>query len=199
MAVEIEAKMKIDDAESVAARLRERGATALGNYAETNTFYDTEDRTLLAGDQGLRVRASTNVETGQTQCVLTHKGPCKHGPLKAREETEVMVGNADDAGRLLEQIGFKRYMRFQKRRQSWKLEDCSIELDEVPYLGHFVEIEGPNDAAVMRVRELLGLADRPLIKAGYIALLSGHMQERGQATRDISFPAQAMGRGTRAS
>jgi hypothetical protein len=52
MAVEIEAKMKLDASgmDALAHRLRDSGATLVGEYLEENTFYDTEDRTMLAAD-----------------------------------------------------------------------------------------------------------------------------------------------------
>lgn len=192
MAVEIEAKMKLDASgmDALAHRLRESGAALVGEYLEENTFYDTEDRTMLAADEGLRIRTSHDLATGKSKAVVTHKGPNRHGPLKSREETEAEVGGAEDMGALFERLGFVRYLSFQKKRQSWKLEGCKIELDEVPYLGHFVEIEGPDEPTIMRVRQSLKLADLPLIKASYIAMLSAYVQEHGEAITNIVFPEQ---------
>ncbi|MGE5611406.1 MAG: class IV adenylate cyclase [Bacillota bacterium] len=191
MSVEIEAKMKVDNEVSMVARLKDHGATPVGRFLEINTFYDTEDRALLAADEGLRLRISKNLSTGQTQCILTHKGPNRHGQLKTREETEVEVGNAEAADRLMDRLGYARCLSFEKRRHSWKLEDCKIELDEVPRLGFFLEIEGPSEESVMRVRNTLGLSDRPLIKASYIAMLASHLQERGETATAIVFPPEA--------
>lgn len=191
MSVEIEAKMKVEDEVSMVARLQERGASVVGRFLEVNTFYDTDDRSLLAADEGLRLRVSRDLNTGQTQCILTHKGPNRQGPLKTREETEVEVGSAEAADRLLDRLGYTRCLSFEKRRYSWKLEDCKIELDEVPRLGFFLEIEGPSEESVMRVRNVLGLSDRPLIKASYIAMLASHLQERGETATAIVFPPEA--------
>src|SRR5207253_9124204 len=119
--------------------------------------------------------------------ILTYKGPRQHGQLKSRDETEVNVGNPDEAAEFLQRLGYTRVLSFQKRRESWKLEGCKIELDELPYLGVFIEIEGPKEAAVLKVREMIGLADRPIVKASYIALLMTHLQERGDTNRDVSF------------
>jgi adenylate cyclase, class 2 len=187
MPVEIEAKMKVDSLADLADRLRDRGATHLGQRLEVNAFFDTSDRTLLAADQGLRLRVATDLQTNQSTCVLTHKGPNQHGPLKTREETELSVADADAAERLLARLGYSRMISFEKRRDSWQLADCHIELDEVPYLGSFVEIEGPSDASILKLRALLGLADRPLIRASYIAMLADYLQERGDLRTEIGF------------
>jgi adenylate cyclase class 2 len=187
MAVEIEAKMSVPDLASVRARLSELGAEPAGNNLETNTFFDTEDRSLLAADEGLRLRHNQNKETGAEEHIITYKGPRQHGKLKSREEVEVTVANAQDASELLERLGFVRMLSFEKRRESWKLGGCKVELDELPYLGSFVEIEGPADEPVLAVREQLGLADRPIVKSAYIALLMGYLQERGNKKRVVTF------------
>jgi adenylate cyclase class 2 len=187
MPVEIEAKMKVPDLTGVRARLASTGAKRVGSYLERNTFFDTEDRSLLAADEGLRVRSSTDRDTGITICTMTHKGPRQHGQLKSREETEMVVGDEADGLAMLTVLGFDRVLSFEKRRESWSLGGCKVELDELPHLGTFVEIEGPKDETVMRVRELLGLADRPMNKASYIAMLMTMLQEQGKPAADITF------------
>ena len=78
-------------------------------------------------------------------------------------------------------------LSFEKRRESWKLDGCSVELDEVPYLGVYVEIEGPSEADVLRVREKIKLAEVPIIRTSYIAMLMTYMQEKGQVQREVRF------------
>src|SRR6476469_4668668 len=156
MPIEIEAKMKVADFEPVLAALREHQATALGEHIETDTFFDTHDRALLAADKGLRLRVAVNVNTNKSEALLTHKGPVGQGQLKKRQETQTVVANPEAMGRMLEQLGFVQWLRYQKRRQSWQLDSCRVELDEIPHLGKFVEIEGPSDEAVMKSREKIG-------------------------------------------
>jgi adenylate cyclase class 2 len=187
MAVEIEAKMKVDSFDAVRAKLRESGASGPNEHFEVNTFFDTEDRSLLAADEGLRLRRDRDVADGAEKNIITFKGPRQPGPLKSREEVEVDVSESTRAVQLLERLGYLRTLSFEKRRESWKLDNCKVELDEVPHLGRFVEVEGPDEASVMKVREKLGLASRPIVKSSYIALLMSHLQERGQATKTVTF------------
>jgi adenylate cyclase, class 2 len=187
MAVEIEAKMVVESHEPVRVRLREAGAELIGQFMETNVFLDTEDRSLLAADEGLRLRANKDVATGQSQYVLTYKGPRQVGPLKSREEVEVTVDNASQAVTILERLGYLTMIQFDKHRESYRLDDCRVELDEMPHLGFFVEIEGPSEASVMKVRERLELGNRPLQKASYASMLMSYLQERGDARRRITF------------
>ncbi len=128
-----------------------------------------------------------NVSTGGQEHIITYKGPRQHGQLKSRDEVEVTVGNSEDAVQLLERLGYVRMLAFEKRRDSWRLGGCKVELDEVPHLGSFVEVEGPAEAAVLKVREQLGLAERPIIRSSYIALLMGYLQERGETRKIVTF------------
>jgi adenylate cyclase class 2 len=187
MAVEIEAKKAVEKLDVTRAKLKERGAKRIGAFAEVNTFFDSDDRSLLAADKGLRVRLNRNTETGEEEHILTYKGPRQHGPLKSREDVELIVEGSTETAKLLACLGFVKTLSFEKRRESWHLDNCKVELDELPYLGTFVEIEGPDEASVMRVRQSLNLADRPPIKYGYVAMLSGYLQERGRTERDIRF------------
>jgi adenylate cyclase class 2 len=187
MPIEIEAKMKVPDHAGLRSALKESGASKSGEFLETNTFFDTEDRSLLAADRGLRIRQNRNVGTGTEQFILTTKGPRLHGQLKSREETEVTVGDMKQMAAILEQLGFRVVLSFEKKRESWTLGGCHVELDEVPHLGTYVEIEGPGEEKVMKVREQLHLSDRPLVKASYIALLMTYLQEHGQTGRSVRF------------
>jgi len=190
MPVEIEAKMKVDSLDPVRDRLKAAGASMIGEYLETNTFFDTDDRSLLAADEGLRIRRAEDQSTGKQTITITFKGPRQHGKLKSREEIELTVNDSDIATRLLESLGYRRMMSFQKKRQSWKLGACRVELDELPQLGVYVEIEGPNEEAILKIRESLHLQDRALVKASYVALLMAHLQEQGNHVKNVTFAKQ---------
>ena len=193
MPVEIEAKMSVVSFDPVRARLREVGAAASGRHFEVNTFFDTEDRSLLTSGEGLRLRLHRDDATGDERHIVTWKGPRQMGPLKSREEVELEVDGADAAARLLERLGYVRTLSFEKRRESWEFGGCKIELDEVPHLGLFVEVEGPDEQTVLSVREHLGLSNRPLIKGGYMSLLTSHLQQRGQKVKDVTFAGAGEG------
>jgi adenylate cyclase class 2 len=185
MPIEIEAKMKVESFEPVLAALREHQARSLGEHIETDAFFDTPDRSLLAADKGLRLRVAMDVQSKKSDALLTFKGPVGHGQLKKRQEIQTPLADPQAMGKLLEQLGFVQCLRYQKRRQSWQLDSCRVELDEIPHLGKFVEIEGPSDEAVMNVRQKLGLATLTLIKTSYIAMLSAHLQENGQSVTEV--------------
>jgi adenylate cyclase class 2 len=188
MGVEIEAKMAVPTHGPLREALRRRGARRVKRTNETNVFFDRPDQSLRARGEGLRLRTNLDAESGKATHVITHKGPLQPGQLKSREETEVVVDDPTATTRLLEQLGLGVTLSFEKRRESWELGGCKVELDEVPYLGTFVEIEGPGEAEVMRVRESLGLTDRAIITKSYSGMLARHVEERGLPQKVITFP-----------
>ena len=187
MTIEIEAKMRLHDQPALVARLEEHGAEHLADLLETNTFFDTTEGELKSSDQGLRIRVEEDETTGERHTILTHKGPRAHGKLKSRSETEAEVLDPRQASKLLGALGFHAGLSFQKRRSRWVLDGCRVELDDVPHLGSFVEIEGPSEEAVLACRSKLDLAEEPIIKASYIAMLTTHLREHGLTDRYIRF------------
>lgn len=190
MNIEIEAKMRLSDREQVERKLAALGATLEAELLETNVYFDTDKRALKSSDQGLRIRTERMAD-GSQRTTITHKGPRAHGRLKSRSETEVQVHDAADAAELLRALGYSPVLSFEKRRQRWRLDACHVELDTLPHLGQFIEIEGASDEAVLAVREKLGLDKTPLVRASYIAMLTSHIHEHQLNTHTIRFNGDA--------
>jgi adenylate cyclase class 2 len=186
LALEIEAKMRLTDPDAVARSLADSKADCLGNIFETNTFFDTDEGQLKSSDCGLRIRVE-QWEGAEHVATITHKGPRTQSQLKSRHESEVRVDNAQRAAELLGELGYRAVLTFEKRRQRWELDGCWVELDSLPMLGHFIEIEGPSEAAVTALREKLGLAQAPLVKTSYAAMLTAHIREHDLRTDLVRF------------
>ena len=185
--LEIEAKFQVESHEPVREELRAAGATLVERGIETNEIFDQPDGSLRQRGFGLRIR-SFHIEGGETRTTLTVKGPRLPGPLKKREEVEAQVDDAARAGRFLEMLGFVRVLRFEKRRESWKLGPCRIELDEPPHIGLFVEIEGPDEAAIRAVQERLSLAGESHVQSSYVRMLAEYCDRHDIADRVLRLP-----------
>lgn len=195
MSLEIEAKLKVESHEAVRAAIVAAGGVRLGRWIETNRIYDRPDGFLRARGRALRVRSAVD-EAGRFRgATVTVKGPPLSGPLKSREEIELRAAAPEDGERLAALLGFGETLRFTKRRESWTLGECRVELDTVPFLGAFVEVEGPSAAAVEAVRSRLGLADAPHVPTSYVGLLAAYCHAHGIDTTRIEFgpPAAAEG------
>jgi len=182
MPLEIEAKFRLADAGALQARLREAGAKRVGKVLEENHFFDRPDGSLRAADRGLRVRMARSLDEADAAqtALLTVKGPKQASELAPREAFDVQVAPADQIVPLLGALGFEHVMMFEKRRETWELDECLVELDELPELGRFAEIEGPSVEVVRAVQAKLGLGDGDMEEASYSKMVSGLLKQRGE-------------------
>jgi len=172
MPTELEAKLRVSDHQTVRERLRAAGAESRGRVLETNTLLDTPDGQLHARGCGLRVRRAVCDDTGAVTCTVTYKGPRSAGVLKHREEIETMVDDGDAMRALYHALGYTRSFIFEKRRETWAMNSCLVELDEVPQLGLFVEVEGPDEPTIHNLIDVLDLSATERVVDSYAALLA---------------------------
>lgn len=185
MSVEIEAKLKVDSLEKVAERLSGAGAEFVQEQRQTDSYFDDAAGRLKSGDRALRVRRQVN-EQSET-IVLCYKGPKALDDFKKREETEFEIADGELAEQLLGGVGYKKVLTFEKRRRVWRLGGCGVMLDELPLLGSFVEIEGPDDGKIADVQKELGLGNLRHIQDSYASLMDAKLRELGRDDRDVSF------------
>ena len=182
MAREIEIKLRLSDPGHLRIRLRVLHAVRVDHVAEVNHIFDAPDRRLLKLDQGLRVREWRSlVLGGESGVTLTFKGARDAGALKSREESETTVADANAVIAILQYIGFNEVITYEKRRETWRLEQCEVTVDELPHLGFYTEIEGPTAEAIDSVRSRLGLAEAEPINATYahMTFLHGELSPSG--------------------
>ncbi len=180
---EIEAKLKVDSLAVIEARLRKCAATFLRETAQTDVYFDTTDRRLTRSDECLRLRSEK--VGGKERLVLAYKGPKQPDDYKKRAEIEVEVGDAAAMESLLAALGYGKALAFDKRRRLWQLDQCEVALDELPLLGTFVEIEGPDSGAIARVQEILGLSHIPHTRESYASLTDQALSRKGREQREI--------------
>ena len=177
MPLEIEAKYRLRDVQALRRRLAELGAEPLGAVTEDNTFYDTAGGDLARGHCGLRIRVLSGPGAGRA--IMTYKGPRRPGPLKTRQEEQMPLDDPEAAQRILSSLGYRPTLHFQKRRESYRLGPARVELDELPELGFFTEIEADDEAAVYEAARRLGLADDDMVSHAYTHLIAKHLGRRG--------------------
>ena len=188
---EIEVKFKVSTHRAVRRALGTAGAEYLGTSLQTDTFYDTPDGAFSGGDRALRIRQVKSLRgraaTPRTRALLTYKGPrgCG-GSAKAREEIQTHLDDAESAAKIIEILGMRPSRTIQKRRATYRLGRCLVELDELPIIGHFVEIEGPSERAIERVRRKLGLDAQPTT-CTYLELLDRAPKRSGRRGRSVTF------------
>lgn len=187
MPIETEAKFKVESHEPVRKRLQALGATCVGTVMETNRIFDRPDNPLKDQDCGLRVRSTINTDGSDGPTTLTFKGPVTDSPLKSREEWEVSTSDAEALTEILRRLGFTPILTYDKRRETWRLDDCSVELDQPPHIGLFVEIEGPTVDSIRQVQSKLGLGNATHVQDSYVHLLSQYCALHNLESRVLVF------------
>ncbi len=170
MCVEIEAKLKVESLQEIAEKLTALGAEFLQEQMQTDYYLDDKSATLTKTDRCLRLRRQLTNREERT--FLTYKGAKEKDEFKKRREIEVEVADADSVEKLLSEIGYDRALVVEKKRRVWWFRQCSVALDELPSLGNFVEIEGPDSQRITDVQRELGLTDLPHIAQSYASLMA---------------------------
>lgn len=189
MAVETEIKLRVDSHTPVRQRLRELGAEPLGTVIEHNVILDRPDGSLRSQGCGLRLRSYPGTASGRA--VLTYKGPVRPGPMKSREEIEVSIEDGERGSELLRSVGFVPVLTYEKRRESWTIRGCRVELDEPPAIGLFVEIEGADESTIRQVQQELELERQPTVRDSYVRLLADYCERHGIMPRELRLGLRA--------
>lgn len=73
------------------------------------------------------------------------------------QEIEVTVSDFDSMVAIMRESGLGGNSFQESRRETWRLDDAEIELDEWPWLQPFIELEGASEDALRGVASKLGL------------------------------------------
>ncbi|HYJ45543.1 MAG TPA: class IV adenylate cyclase [Pyrinomonadaceae bacterium] len=173
MGIEIEKKYRLtrDQYLRLSESLRAGGARSLGKEFEENTLY--AGGSLDLSRQVLRVRRVGG------RAVLTYKERFRSdSAIRHNREDETLVEDAEALSAILNALGFRPALCYEKRRATWAWLDTEIVVDELPF-GLFAEIEGEENS-IHEVEARLGLADVEAEMATYPELTRRHGVRRGE-------------------
>ena len=152
--IEIEKKYRLTVAQRdhVLQRLKEVGADDRGEEFEENTIYS--GGALKRGTSVLRLR-----RVG-ARALLTYKERVANASaVKHQREEETAVDDPSAMAVILDALGFKPLLVYEKRRQTWSLGPTEVVIDELPF-GLFMEIEG-GEPDIEAAEQALGIHDLP--------------------------------------
>ena len=176
MGTEIEAKLRVESLSEIELRLQAGHARFVAEQSQTDVYYDDPLRVLARGDRCLRVRHQWTADLQEV--VLTYKGPKQADDFKKRQEIEIPIGDGDALDQMLTALGYRKAAVVEKRRRLWETGECLVALDDVAGLGTFVEIEGPDDRAIVAVQQMLGLAGLSHIPRSYASMVAAKRREQ---------------------
>ena len=179
---EIEVKFKISSTEEMLDIILKAGAVLEQETRfEKNLRWDDAEETLTKTHQVLRLR-----DNGGTS-VLTYKSEKQNNiGIADREEIETVVTDFDNTRLILERLGYQIVFIYEKYRSIYRLNDTQLFLDHTP-IGDYIEIEGPDDLAIRRAAELLGLNWEDRISKGYRNLFKTWKKQTEFPGRDMTF------------
>ncbi|MGC9665690.1 class IV adenylate cyclase [Planosporangium sp. 12N6] len=183
-AVETESKHRVRDGAAVRAALDRLGFHGEAVALQADEYYDTPTGLLRAADLVVRLRLVGG------QVTAGFKGPRTYLPdgSHARLEVELPAAAADEVRAELAGQGLVCVWHLQKRRREYRHPAMSIVvcMDELPALGHFLELEGEPDD-IVRVRGSLGDHIGPAEPLNYRDLAKRWLAERGGAGTELTF------------
>jgi adenylate cyclase class 2 len=178
--LEREIKLHFDDPDAARVAVLAAGGTPVrGRRLQEDCLLDTPDELLRKRRSVLRVR----MESGRS--FLTFKGPVQPSVMKLREELETIVGDGTLMLRVLEELGYHVWFRYQKYREEFALDDVMIAVDETP-VGTYVEIEG-GERGIATTTQALGRRPSDYVLDSYRGLFVRHCQERGLPVTNMIF------------
>jgi adenylate cyclase class 2 len=154
MALEIEKKYPLTAElnDEIRRRLAEVGAAYVGFGLEENTIY----RGGALDETGGVVR----IRRVDGKGILTYKRRVESvSDAKEQIEIESEVADADAVAEIVGMLGLRPAVIYEKRRDTWKLRDTEIVIDDLPF-GLFMEIEG-SLTAIKEAEILLEIEDLP--------------------------------------
>lgn len=151
MTPEIEAKFLNVSHDDIRKKLRDLGGVCeIPMRLMKRVVLDFPDKRLQAKQAWLRVRDEGNKIT------VTYKVAVEGDP-HGTHEIETITSSYEDAIRQFEALGLERLSAQETRRETWKIADSEVVLDEWPWLEPFIEIEGPSHESIQMIAKQLDL------------------------------------------
>jgi adenylate cyclase, class 2 len=151
MQQEIECKFLNVDHQEVRKKLKKLGAVCEHPMRlMRRVVIDYPDRRMqVDGDSWVRVRDEGDKVT------LTYKQAIEH-EFGGAQEIEVGVSDYQKTIDIFLAMGLVVHTDQETRRETWKLDNVEVVLDEWPWIDPFIEIEGESEKSVKSVASRLG-------------------------------------------
>jgi adenylate cyclase, class 2 len=181
---ELEIKIQIDS-EAHFSQVYDKCAALFGAPAshvkQLDEYYDTADKQLKQQDLVIRIRSFGDKQT------IALKSPRVDLPsgMNSRIELEFQAAESEEVQKQLHKQGLLPHEVSEKERWTFLYKECEIVLDRLPFIGSFVEIEGPSENEIHALVLLLNLSSYPVIRQNYGELMIQKFQLLGLPVSSI--------------
>lgn len=172
MGIEIEKKYRLDETRKaeIIKKLNEIGAVFSHEQFEENYLH--RGGVLDERNATLRLRKM------RSETIFTYKEKIKTDEdIKHKIEYETHVADVQEMERIIESLGFRLDVIYEKRRQVWHFDSVEVVLDELPF-GLYMEIEG-DIHEIEKAEALLKIGDLENEKRGYPRLTVKYGRQNG--------------------
>lgn len=156
---ELETRIMDIDVDQIRSILLDNGAQKVKSEDQINDIYDFEDGRLLAQKGYARIRTVNDKLNDKVVYFMTTKKMLSQDRFKVMEENETIIEDKKMGEGIFKSLGLILKESNKKYRESYKLNDCLIEIDindksfcPFPYL----EIETTSEEKLEAVVKLLG-------------------------------------------
>jgi predicted adenylyl cyclase CyaB len=150
------------------------------NSFQRDEYYDTSDMQLQSSDFVMRIRKKNDMKMVALKSPRVYLSEFVH----KRIELEFQINDGDNSiDKQIEEQNLIPIAIIEKRRTTLKGDNFVIEVDEVPFLGNFVEIESSNFDAINKVCSVLCIDKLKKVKENYGELLDTKLIELGLPLR----------------
>lgn len=156
---ELETRIMDIDVDQIRSILLKNGAEKVKSEDQINDIYDFEDGRLLAQKGYARIRTVNDKLNNKIVYFMTTKKMISQDRFKVMEENETIIEDKKMGEGIFKSLGLILKESNKKYRESYKLNDCLIEIDindksfcPFPYL----EIETTSEEKLEFVVKLLG-------------------------------------------
>ena len=172
MVIEVEAKVSISKLDDLRAKLR-KITRFIGREKKADDYYTLQN---LAGypTKSLRVRARKNYHEVNFKQPLSYSNG-----VWAKNEVEFKIHDLNGFFELLNEFGFRKWLRKEKQTELYKSGNVGIEINKVKGLGWFMEVEylcnkkniAKARKKVVDVLKKLNINKKDIEKSGYTKML----------------------------
>lgn len=177
---EIEAKFTNVDHDEIRGKLKSLGGICeqpmrlMRRAVFHSDAMESQNGFLRVRDEGHRV-------------TMTYKEFDGSGTIHGIQEVETTVGDFDAAIAICERAGMVKESYQETKRETWRLGETEVVLDEWPWINPYIEIEGPSEQVVRDTAERLGFDFQDALFGGVAVVYLqeyGHL-ENPKAVADI--------------
>lgn len=140
---------------------------------QLDEYFDTPDGQLKKQDLVVRIRSNG---AQKTIAIKSPRVELSSG-MTNRIELEFLSAEGEKVREQLSKQGLISNEAAEKERWTFVYEDCEIVLDKLPFIGSFVEIEGPSETAINEIVVMLQLSTCEVIRQNYGELMIAKFRE----------------------